>query len=208
MTIPTVSYGPFLPPAHTSRDRAQLPLPLPERADRLDRPQRGAVVGPDAPAVQRLGRGTPVLGSRLIVPANSPVARALRLTTAPSELDRRLSGTMPDDPLPHPVAAALRAISDPGLWLPNTYADVAHRLFERHPQIWMTLVGVLPHGSLTLTQRVAVRQFVEGRGPARIAVMAGDAELQALVRSARIERRLLHVVTVAVIAAALFFALM
>ncbi len=206
MTLPATSYGPFLPPVLVSRDRAQLPLPLPERADRSNR-FRSDTGAPDDSSFVRLGRGTPVLGSRLVVPANSPVARALRLTNRPSELDRRLSGTLPTEPPLHPVAAALRAICDPGLWLPNTYVGVAQRLFERHPQIWMTLVGVAPQGRLTLPQRVIVRAFVEGTGPARICVMAGDADLQELVRAARVERRLLHVVALGALAALLFLVL-
>lgn len=139
-----------------------------------------------------LGMPTPSSAALAIPAGNSPVARALRITTERTPLDRVLGGEHPAVPERGSFGGAMRIVSDPGLWFRGTYAAVADRLMERHPQVWLSLAGSRPaRGRLTVNQRIATQFFVEGTGKARIAVLAGDADLQGMVRASRIKRRIL-----------------
>lgn len=206
MTIQSGALSALPPPTPTSTEA----VPLDPAA--RDTSDRAAGAG-KPPATAHAHRPTPLLLARLGVPTpsaahiavptgDSPVARALRLTTERTPLDRVLAGERPAEPERGTVGRLLRVLVDPGLWLPSTYAEVAQRLAERHPQVWLALAGSRPpRGSLTLAQRVATRRFVEGSGKARIAVLAGDADLQALVRRARLHRRLFTLLVLAAAAA-------
>ncbi len=158
---------------------------------------------PTPALLARLGVPTPSSSQLAIPTGESPVARALALTTNRTPLDRILAGEGVPDFGKSALGRGFRVLVDPGLWLPGTYTEVALRLRERFPQVWLSLAGTSPLRSrLTMAQRVAAQRFVEGTGKARIAVLAGDADLQALVRSARLQRRLLSVLVVGLIGAA------
>lgn len=166
--------------------------------------QKGDVAAQVMRPPARPARPTPLLLARLGVPTpssahlgipagDSPVARALRITTERTPLDRILAGDRPDESEAGSMGRAIRVLVDPGLWLSRTYRDVAFRLRERYPQVWLALAGSTPpRARLTLAQRVAAQRFVEGSGKARIAVLAGDADLQAMVRAARTQRRFFY----------------
>ncbi|HLV27196.1 MAG TPA: hypothetical protein VKZ41_12885 [Gemmatimonadales bacterium] len=168
---------------------------------------------PTPSSATSVSRPTPILLARLGVPTpsssalgiptgESPVARALALTTNRTPLDRILAGEGVPPVASNSFGRALRVLVDPGLWLPGTYGETALRLRERFPQVWLALAGTAPLRSrLTVAQRVAAQRFVEGNGKARIAVLAGDADLQALVRTARVQRRLMALLVVSLIAA-------
>lgn len=198
MTIQSGALGPLVPPTPTSVERVTPERATPPRAA----PSRAA--RPTPLLLARLGVPTPSAAQIAVPTGDSPVARALRLTTERTPLDRSLAGERPAEPERSPWGRALRVLVDPGLWLPGTYREVATRLVERHPQVWLALAGSKPpRGRLTLAQRVAARRFVEGAGKARIAVLAGDADLQALVRAARLQRRLLALTVLGAIGGAI-----
>lgn len=169
------------------------------------KPKRAA--SPTPRLLACLGMPTPSSAALAIPTGDSPVARALRITTERTPLDKVLGGEHPAVQARGSFGSGMRILLDPGLWFKGTYADVADRLMERHPQVWLALAGSRPaRGKLTATQRMATQVFVEGTGKARIAVLAGDADLQGMVRSSRLKRRVLRVMVLATVSAAVVYA--
>lgn len=211
IAVPTSTgvLGPLLP-TPTSSDIVPDPemdavRPTPVSTPVAPPPRRvhPGVMRPTPHLLARLGIPTPSSAQLGIPTGDSPVARALRLTRDRTPLDRILAGDRPPEPQRGALGRALRVLVDPGLWLPGTYAEVATRLRERYPQVWLALAGSRPPvGRLSIMQRVAARHFVEGTGKARIAVLAGDADLQALVRTARLQRRLMYLLVLGLLGAA------